>query len=72
MTRHLEERYVVALEEEKDLVEVGGHVERVVEEVEVHLRRQELHRQLPEWEAVKTLVLNQQLSKTPNLIKYQL
>ena len=63
MTRHLEERYAVALEEEEDLVEVGGHVERVVEEVEVHLRRQELHRQLPEWEAVKTHgVRNQKLS----------
>ena len=53
----------MALEEEEDLVEVGRHVERVVEEVEVHLRRQELHRQLPEWEAVKAHgVRNQKLS----------
>ena len=57
----LEERYAVALEEEEDLVEVGRHVERVVEEVEVHLRRQELHRQLPEWEAVKTHGVRNQL-----------
>ena len=62
----------MALEEEKDLVKVGGHIEGVVEDVQVDLGRQKLHCQLPEREAVKTLVLNQQLSKTPNLIKYQL
>lgn len=49
----LQERNAVALEEEKDLVKVGRAVERVVEHVEVHLRRQKLHRQLPEWEAEK-------------------
>ena len=50
---HLQERNAVALEEEKDLVKVGRAVERVVEHVEVHLRRQKLHSQLPEWEAKK-------------------
>ena len=54
---HLQKRNAVALEKEKDLVEVGRAVERVVEHVKVHLRRQKLHRQLPEWEAITKSVL---------------
>ena len=55
---HLQERNAVALEEKKDLVEVGRAVERVVEHVEVHLGRQKLHSQLPEWEAITKSVLS--------------
>ena len=44
----------MAFEEEKDLVKVGGHIEGVVEDVQVHFGRQKLQCQLPEWEAVKT------------------